>query len=193
MALFPYHSTLNVFEDPFLDHGFEPIFGVGLLPHDFLTDYIVPRSGVHHLPTGYRRPWALARKAMQDITKDQRNFHFGKDGFQACVDVHHFLPSEVSVKTVNQTVIVEGKHEERDDIHGSIERNFVRKYQLPKEYDVSTIQSSLSSDGVLSIKAPSPQAAIAGERHIPITHTSIPIHLTLKANEPHDDAMDSKP
>ena len=129
----------------------EPRFGLGLLPSDLGT--IIPRPpGAHHLHTGYRRPWSLARQVMKDINKDQRNLHFSKDGFQASVDVHHFQPNEITVKTVDNTVIIEGKHQERDDGHGSVERHFVRKYVLPKEYDMNHVHSNLSTDGVLTIK-----------------------------------------
>jgi crystallin, alpha B len=140
---------------------------------------------MHHLQTGYRRPWAIAQAA-RDIIKDQRNSHFGKDGFQACVDVHHFQPSEISVKTVDNQVVIEGMHEERDDDHGSVQRHFIRKYQLPKEYDMNAIQSSLSSDGVLTIKAPPPAALTSGERHVPINHTNVPAHMSIRDNKPHE-------
>lgn len=80
-----------------------------MLPSDFRSDLIVPRmAGPAHLPTGYRRPWSLARHAMKELNKDQKNLHFGKDGFQACVDVHHFQPNEITVKTVDNQVVIEG-------------------------------------------------------------------------------------
>lgn len=147
-----------------------------------MSDRIVPRTRGFHLPTGYTRPWAIARDALKEMSEDTRgNLHIGKDGFQANVDVHHFKPNEVTVKTVDNTVIIEGKHEERDDGHGSIQRHFVRKYVLPKEYDMSTIHSSLSSDGVLSVRAPPPPAITSnGERHVPITHSAMPAHLSIK-------------
>lgn len=136
---------------------------------------------------GYRRPWALAREATNELAQDQKNLHFGKDGFQACVDVHHFKPNEITVKTVDHTVVIEGTHEERDDGHGSVSRHFVRKYVLPKEYDPHAIHSTLSSDGVLTVKAPPPKALQAGnERHVPIQHTG-PAHLSVKDNKPHDE------
>nr|UOF73983.1 heat shock protein 27 [Prodiamesa olivacea] len=192
MSLYPFASPMDVFEDPFFHHGLEPRFGLGLFPSDFRSDRIVPRhASAHHLPTGYRRPWAVARQAAQELVKDQKNLHFGKDGFQACVDVHHFQPSEVSVKTVDNTVVIEGKHEERDDGHGSVQRHFVRKYVLPKEYDMNAIQSSLSSDGVLTVKAAPPAITSGGERHIPITHTNVPAHLTVTDNRPNDDATNN--
>lgn len=159
---------------------------MGILPSDFMTDRIIPRGGMHHLPTGYRRPWALAREAAKELASDQKNLHFGKDGFQACVDVHHFEPKEISVKTVDNTVIIEGKHEERDDGHGTVLRHFVRKYVLPKEYDMATVHSSLSSDGVLTLKAPPAAITNGSERHVPINHTALPVHMSVKDNKPHE-------
>ena len=51
-------------------------------------------------------------------------------------------------------VVVEGKHEERADDHGYISRHFVRRYVLPEHYNMEQLNSSLSSDGVLTITAP---------------------------------------
>lgn len=170
----------------------EPRFGMGLLPSDFRSDRIVPRSGIHHLPTGYRRPWAIARQAAHDISEDMKNLHFGKDGFQACVDVHHFEPSEITVKTVDHTVIIEGKHEERDDPHGSVQRHFIRKYELPKDYDMKTLSSSLSSDGVITLTAHQEATDTGAERIIPISHTNIPALLHVKKNQKEKKEVDSK-
>jgi crystallin alpha B len=165
--------------------GLESRFGLGLVPADFYSDRILPRSNVHHLPTGYRRPWQIAREAVGELVKDQKSMHFGKDGFQACVDVHHFQPSEITVKTIDHTIVVEGKHEERDDGHSSVERRFVRKYVLPDEYDINSVHSSLSSDGVLTIKAPPPVIEGSGVRHVQIHHSNAPAHLSMKNNESH--------
>lgn len=70
------------------------------------------------------------------------------------MDVQQFAPSEITVKTVNNQVIVEGKHEEKQDEHGYISRHFVRKYLLPPDTEPQDVSSSLSSDGVLTITAP---------------------------------------
>lgn len=40
----------------------------------------------------------------------EKQSHFGKDGFQGSLDVQHFAPNEISVKTVDNSIIVEGKH-----------------------------------------------------------------------------------
>jgi HSP20 family molecular chaperone IbpA len=79
-------------------------------------------------------------------------------------------------------VIVEGRHEERDDGHGSVQRHFIRRYELPKEYDMSQVHSVLSSDGVLSIKAPLPAIKASGEKMVPIAHSSMPARLHMKDN-----------
>lgn len=70
------------------------------------------------------------------------------------LDVQQFSPNEVTVKTVDRTVVVEGKHSEKADEHGFISRHFVRKYLLPEDIDLEQVASTLSSDGVLTISAP---------------------------------------
>ncbi len=44
---------------------------------------------------------------------------------QVCLDVQQFKPEEVNVKTVDNFVVIEGKHEEKEDEHGYISRHFV--------------------------------------------------------------------
>ena len=73
---------------------------------------------------------------------------------QVILEVQQFSPEEITVKTVGNQVIVEAKHEERQDEHGFVSRHFVRRYVLPPSHDVFNITSSLSSDGVLTITAP---------------------------------------
>lgn len=96
------------------------------------------------------------------------------------------------MRTVNNEIIIEAKHSDRDDGHGFIQRHFVRKYALPHDYDMNLVHSSLSSDGVLTIKAQPPNASKAGERHVPIVHSSIPAHLTVKDQAMSDKGKDSK-
>lgn len=79
---------------------------------------------------------------------------FYSDTPQVILDVQQFSPEEITVKTVGNNVIVEAKHEERQDEHGFVSRQFIRRYVLPPSHDVINITSSLSSDGVLTITAP---------------------------------------
>lgn len=101
------------------------------------------------------------------------------------MDVQQFKPDELTVKTINNFVIVEGKHEERQDEHGFISRQFQRRYELPSDIEADTVVSRLSSNGVLTIFAP--KKALLGpaeERIVPISHTQTP---ALKVEKPKAD------
>ncbi|CAD7004595.1 unnamed protein product [Ceratitis capitata] len=82
--------------------------------------------------------------------------HCGKSGFEVHLDVGLFKPEDLTVKIVDDSLVIEGKHEEREDEHGHISRHFVRRYVLPKGYDEDSIVSTLSSDGALTVRVPSP-------------------------------------
>lgn len=107
------------------------------------------------------------------------------------MDVSQFKPNELTVKVVDNTVVVEGKHEEREDGHGMIQRHFVRKYTLPKGFDPNEVVSTVSSDGVLTLKAPPPPSKeqAKSERIVQIQQTG-PAHLSVKAPAP--EAGDGK-
>ena len=111
----------------------------------------------------------------------------GKDGFQVCMDVGQFKPSELSVKVVDNSIVVEGKHEEREDEHGFISRQFTRRYVLPQGYDPNKVASTLSSDGVLTVSIPKPQIEDkSNERVIQIQQVG-PAHLNIKENPKEDE------
>ena len=77
-------------------------------------------------------------------------------GFQVDIDVRQFKPHEIVVKTTDDYVIVQGNHDKRNDGNGFVERHFIRKYLLPRGYNANEVISNLSSDGILTIKAPPP-------------------------------------
>ncbi|XP_017464916.1 PREDICTED: heat shock protein 23-like [Rhagoletis zephyria] len=161
-------------------------FGLGLHPHHIhrhrrhnepaasnLLGYTLPLSLVNRLG---ERP--LSRRGRQGEGKLSV---VGKDGLQVCMDVAQFKPSELSVKVVDNSIVVEGKHEEREDEHGYISRHFVRRYALPKGYNADNVISTLSSDGVLTVSAPKPQEEASNERVVQIQQTG-PAHLNVKQN-----------
>ncbi|CAH1954138.1 unnamed protein product [Acanthoscelides obtectus] len=122
------------------------------------------------LPKRERRH-ALApyNKSLRKLVRDD-----GKN-YVVNIDVQQFAPEEISVKAVgDDTIIVECKHEEKPDEHGSIYRHFLRRYKLPKGHDVSKCVSKLSSDGVLTITAPHVEKNKKAEVEIPITLTNQP-------------------
>lgn len=139
-------------------------FGLGLTPQDYLTIVAVPQSS-----RDYYRPWRNLQAAAQDSGSTIKS---EKDKFQVNLDVQHFAPEEISVKTADGYLIVEAKHEEKQDEHGYISRGFTRRYPLPKGIDAAQVTSKLSSDGVLSVTAPlKPPAKVANERVVPIIQT----------------------
>ncbi|XP_018427455.1 PREDICTED: heat shock protein beta-6, partial [Nanorana parkeri] len=91
-----------------------------------------------------------------------------KDQFSVLLDVKHFSPEELSVKVIGDHVEVHAKHEERQDEHGFISREFHRRYKLPATVNPSSLTSALAADGLLSILAPVTDTATAEERSIPI-------------------------
>ncbi|XP_013782539.1 protein lethal(2)essential for life-like [Limulus polyphemus] len=118
-------------------------FGLGLNDSDIFT------------PTMYRVYYRQPRRQVSRNTSSGiSQVKSEGDKFQVLLDVSHFEPHEINVKTVENCVVIEGKHEEKPDEHGFISRQFVRRYMLPKEVDPQTVQSSLSSDGILTIEAP---------------------------------------
>ncbi|CAH1104472.1 unnamed protein product [Psylliodes chrysocephalus] len=121
-------------------------------------------------PAGYIRNW------MSAASKYDSGSTYGKDQFIANLDVQQFKPDEISVKITDEnTITIEGKHEEKEDEHGHIFRHFVRKYTLPKNYNISQMQSKLSSDGVLTITAPRIDVEQIECKNIPIIQTGEPV------------------
>ncbi|MCQ9140752.1 small heat shock protein [Bacillus amyloliquefaciens] len=94
------------------------------------------------------------------------------------MDVQHFAPDEITVKTSNGFIVVEGKHEEKQDEHGYISRQFVRRFKIPDDTNADAIESRLSSDGVLTVLA-SRKDSLKQERSVPITHTG-PVRKEVK-------------
>ncbi|OXU19457.1 hypothetical protein TSAR_013453 [Trichomalopsis sarcophagae] len=139
-------------------------FGMGLTRDELLQTLSVPSF------RGYFRPWRNLLEQTGGVSRVQSD----KDKFQVIIDVQQFAPQEITVKTVDNSIIVEAKHEEKKDEHGFISRQFQRRYVLPEGHDIGNVQSSLSSDGVLTITAPTLALPAPGEKIIPIQHTAAP-------------------
>jgi crystallin, alpha B len=168
-------------------NNFDPVaahlrdhFGIGLHPDDIAkTDSFMPKER-SILPTGYNRPWAIIqhRKPLDEINSTRQHTTTAEDGsFQVCIDVHHFAPKEIHVQTLGNVIIVKGNHEERSDVQGSIERHFMRKYTLPEHFDKENILTTLSTDGVLTVKV----SPVGSHCMVPVYHTG-PAHLSIKSD-----------
>ncbi|CAH2057462.1 unnamed protein product, partial [Iphiclides podalirius] len=138
-------------------------FGLPLTANDILTSMMGP-----WMFRDYFRPW----RYMESLTRDLGStIKADKDKFQINLDVQHFGPEEITVKTADGYVVVEAKHEEKQDAHGFVSRQFVRRYALPEGAESEDVVSELSSDGILTISAPRKEVDAKGERVVPITKT----------------------
>ncbi|XP_018571637.1 protein lethal(2)essential for life [Anoplophora glabripennis] len=169
MSLLPYLLDDSHFLRP--SRLIDQHFGLTLDPNDFLQPLTVPRM-VIKCPAGYLRNWRSSA-SQQDTGSTVK---LDKDKFHASLDVQQFKPEEITVKVTGEnTITVEGKHEEKEDEHGHIYRHFVRKYVLPKNCDINKVESKLSSDGVLTIAAPKIGGNEIEHKEVPITHTGEPV------------------
>ncbi|XP_047365625.1 protein lethal(2)essential for life-like [Vespa velutina] len=162
-------------------------FGRGLNRDDLISEF--SNLGINRpFPTPFRsllgnnstyyRPW---RTVTRQNSGGSSTIKMEKDNFQVILDVQQFSPDEITVKTVEKNVVVEAKHEERQDEHGFISRHFVRRYVLPTDYDAINVTSTLSSDGVLTITAPRKKPEPPGtERIINIVKTGVPAEKSLE-------------
>ncbi|XP_058456893.1 protein lethal(2)essential for life-like [Malaya genurostris] len=166
-------------------HILDQHFGSGISADDLLTAFTAA-----HTPNcsryGYVRPWRNTNVASQNDAGSTVKVADNK--FEINLDVQQFTPDEITVKATDKCITIEGKHEEKQDEHGFIERHFVRRYMLPANHDHNNIVSSISSDGILTITAPKKDLPPpVEEKAIPIVQTGKPLK-----NVPEKKSDDSK-
>ncbi|KAG8509788.1 Heat shock protein beta-1 [Galemys pyrenaicus] len=170
--------------DPFRDWHptysrlFDQAFGMSRVPeemaqwfgHSGWPGYVrpLPAAAVEGPPAlaapAYSR--ALSRQLSSGISEIRHT----ADRWRVSLDVNHFAPEELTVKTKDGVVEITGKHEERQDEHGFVSRCFTRKYTLPPGVDPTLVSSSLSPEGMLTVEAPLPKPATqSSEITIPVT------------------------
>ncbi|XP_006894003.1 PREDICTED: alpha-crystallin A chain [Elephantulus edwardii] len=145
---------------------FDQFFGEGLFEYDllpFLSSTISPY---------YRQ--SLFRTVLDSGISEVRS---DRDQFLILLDVKHFSPEDLTVKVLDDFVEIHGKHNERQDDHGYISREFHRRYRLPSNVDQSALSCSLSADGMLTFCGPKVQSgmdASHSERAIPVSREEKP-------------------
>nr|P02501.1 RecName: Full=Alpha-crystallin A chain [Orycteropus afer]prf//0708219A crystallin alpha [Orycteropus afer] len=145
---------------------FDQFFGEGLFEYDllpFLSSTISPY---------YRQ--SLFRTVLDSGISEVRS---DRDQFLILLDVKHFSPEELTVKVLDDFVEIHGKHNERQDDHGYISREFHRRYRLPSNVDQSALSCSLSADGMLTFCGPKVQSSMDdghSERAIPVSREEKP-------------------
>lgn len=135
-------------------------------------------TGVHNPIDYYCAPAERSfLRSNSKIDEIEAKTQVGKDGFQENLDVEHFHPSEISVTTKNNSIYVHAKHAEKLDEHGLVSREFTRRYELPEGFRMEDVTTSLSTDGILTLKCPPPPPPADSKpdepnvRYIEVQHT----------------------
>ncbi|XP_061082820.1 alpha-crystallin A chain-like [Conger conger] len=142
---------------------FDQYFGEGMFEYDF------PSYATTTISPYYRH--SLFRNLLESSNSGTSEVRSDRDKFTVYLDVKHFSPDEISVKVVDDYIEIQGKHGERQDDHGFVAREFLRRYRLPTSVDQSGVTSTLSSNGTLTIcgpKATSGPEGTRGDRSIPV-------------------------
>ncbi|KAM9252861.1 alpha-crystallin A chain isoform 2-T2 [Trichechus inunguis] len=163
---------------------FDQFFGEGLFEYDllpFLSSTISPYyrqslfrtvldSGISELMSPV---WFVMHQPHAGNPKNNpAKVRSDRDQFLILLDVKHFSPEDLTVKVLDDFVEIHGKHNERQDDHGYISREFHRRYRLPSNVDKSALSCSLSADGMLTFCGPKVQSgmdASHSERAIPVS------------------------
>ncbi|CEF70453.1 Protein lethal(2)essential for life [Strongyloides ratti] len=90
--------------------------------------------------------------------------------FRIKMDVSHFAPNELKVTVKDNFLQVEGKHEEKSDNYGTIQRMFVRKYGLPEGLKEENVTSELSKEGILTVGGSKLAIEADKAKNVPITY-----------------------
>ncbi|XP_055604534.1 protein lethal(2)essential for life [Uranotaenia lowii] len=160
------------FDAPFRTRLLDQHFGTGLRADDLFSSLSLRNNTSPVLRSAYYRPWRNTALARQDSGS---TLNLDKEKFQIILDVQQFSPEEVTVKINGRSIVVEGKHEEKQDEHGFVSRHFTRRYMLPDGHDPNDVLSTLSSDGVLTVTAPKKALPAPNpERSVPIQQTGTP-------------------
>lgn len=149
-------------------HLMDQHFGTGLKRDDLLSSVWSSRPTM--LRSGYLRPWHRTTGLQKQDSGSTLNIN--EEKFEIILDVQQFSPNEISVKVTSKLVVVEAKHEEKQDEHGYVARQFTRRYLLPNDVNPDNVTSSLSSDGLLTVTAAIKKLPPPGtERVVPISKT----------------------
>ncbi|XP_075703378.1 alpha-crystallin A chain isoform X2 [Rhinoderma darwinii] len=161
------HPLLKRALGPFYPNRlFDQIFGEGLFDYDlhpFFSSTISPY---------YRQ--SLFRGYMDSGISEVRS---DRERFVINLDVKHFSPEDLTVKIMDDSVEIHGKHSERQDDHGYISREFRRRYRLPASLEQSSVSCSLSADGILTFSGPKHLSNLDSshsERPIPVSREEKP-------------------
>lgn len=139
-------------------------------PRDFFAPSIFDRSPLESF-------WPSAWKGFNELAIPN---YLDKEGLNIVLNVQGYRPDELEVRVITRQVIVRGKHEEeietvnknennnnnnqennnqdtevvRPEKPGKALRQFERRFIVPANVDLDKITTTVSSDNILTIRAP---------------------------------------
>ena len=122
----------------------------------------------------FSRDRASANLNLNDQENGASKVVYEDDLYKILVNVDKYLPEELMIKTVDNNVVVEAKHEEKtSDGRSYSTQSFNQSFTLPRGVNPECVTSALSKSGILTISAPLPKPLKSNdrERMIPIKHT----------------------
>lgn len=108
-----------------------------------------------------------SQDGVKEAQKSPQNAVEDRDSFKVSFDVSKFKPEEITIRSEDGELVVEGKQEVKNE-EGFSTRHFVRAFSLPRNIDRDSFKSRLSKDGILSIEAKKLQQAEAKDNYIKI-------------------------
>lgn len=128
---------------------------------DFLVyplDYLMPRTVSANQPNPFFGGGQLAMPSIKD------------NKYQVSLDLHHFEPSEISVKVDKDSLQVSGKREKKGEDGHYVYREYVQHFTIPENVKSDQLKCQLDNKGYLKVEAPLkvPQVEQNKERSIPI-------------------------
>ncbi|KAK6306021.1 heat shock protein 67B1 [Coregonus clupeaformis] len=126
-----------------------------------VPSFPAPASSMHQPAPRLSRVESAGLKGLSEVRVEGHKWRI-------TLDVSHFSPAEITLRTRSGFLEIGGTHEERPDEHGFIARCFTRRYMLPIGIASKTIRSSLSGDGILTVEASLPDPSIPDDIIIPI-------------------------
>ncbi|XP_042893942.1 uncharacterized protein LOC122267835 [Penaeus japonicus] len=95
----------------------------------------------------------------------------GNSSHKIVLDVQDFMGGDVKVKVLDEKeLLVEGRVEKKEEGSLSLSsHSFRRRFTLPQDTDMTAITSVMSSDGILTITAPTMNGKVQQTKTIPVT------------------------
>ncbi|XP_068208593.1 uncharacterized protein [Palaemon carinicauda] len=82
------------------------------------------------------------------------------ESFKVAVDAKDFLNGDITVRVEGEELVIEGKAE-KSEAKSSNSLTFSHRFLLPESFDISTIASAISSDGILTVQCPKRAGGVA--------------------------------